>query len=547
MSSNRSSPKGTASHGALEVMQSVVLREILQGNKACRYGRRSNFGDISKYQQYRALPVMTYDKAPGGASYWVEPQNFCSEHLMAYFLTSGTSSSPKRVPVTPSLVRQKSKAFSIYWKSIYEQHPNLKTGSFIANFADSGYSHRNDKGVLELSETTFWNQRMQGFQDSKRWPLGKSLHKVTPADLRYFAAARLALQGPLHCIMTLNPSTVVRLCREIEGRAIALESGLRTGTWGMSALDDSGTVSSELAERLVQSSGAADRVAAAIGQTQNGLRLRNLWPELELIICWQSQLVEPYLKLLREYADGVDFRDYITQSSECIIAIPLEDNRSGGILAYESHFFEFIPETQTDKDDPDVIPAWKVEKGQRYEVVVTTGGGLYRYRTGDCVLVESTEGEAPYLNFQYRLGKSSSITGEKITEAQVLEALGSVEMPPGTLASDVIFFPRTGEHPHYAAIMPIPNASLDTRRISTWLQAFEKSLCSANSEYKDKRSSERLGHPRVLLVSKEAHADLEAKFRAEHVGDDQYKPGVLRKQQDLDDGVDVLEEVLANC
>jgi len=74
------------------------------------------------------------------------------------------------------------------------------------------------------------------------------------------------------------------------------------------------------------------------------LRLKRVWSELELVVCWQSDIVTPYLRQLDPYLAGVDRRDYITQASECVMAIPTVDGSSGGPLAYTSHFFEFIPE-----------------------------------------------------------------------------------------------------------------------------------------------------------------------------------------------------------
>lgn len=54
-------------------------------------------------------------------------------------------------------------------------------------------------------------------------------------------------------------------------------------------------------------------------------------------------------------------------------------------------FFEFIRTEEADSDRPEIIPAWKVEEGEIYELVITSCNGLWRYPLGDTVRIESVE------------------------------------------------------------------------------------------------------------------------------------------------------------
>lgn len=94
-------------------------------------------------------------------------------------------------------------------------------------------------------------------------------------------------------------------------------------------------------------------------------------------------------------------------STEGVVTTPFND---GNILCYTSHFYEFR-EVETRQ----IFCCHELIKGRSYEVILTTGGGLYRYVTGDVVSVTAHEQQLPYLNF---IGKSSEITdmtGEKIS------------------------------------------------------------------------------------------------------------------------------------
>ena len=519
----------------IQQIQTDLLQDLLAAHADSAYGATHGFAKVTGPADYAELPFMTYDSVVGVEDYWSKPTNYTTDRLAAYFLTSGSSATPKRIPVTSSLVRQKARAFGLYWDAIYRDHPALKTGRFIANFGDSGHSERGADNVPEMSETTFWNQRMQGFQKSDRWPIPRQLVAIESAQDRYYAAARLALQGDLHCLMSLNPSTLVKFCETIDNARESLAAGLTAGTWGRASLDARTDLPAKLADRLATKPAAAARLRAP---TAPGLhwQLRDLWPTLELILCWQSELVGPYLDLLRRHTVGVDFRDYITQSSECIMAIPMGDNEPGGLLAYTSHYYEFIPAANVDETHPRAVPAWALEAGQRYELVVTTGGGLYRYRTADCMEVVRIQDGIPHLSFQYRFGRTSSITGEKLTEQQVVEALDTSGLEALLSRTDVFVFPRTGERPHYAVLIDagLQAPGVGDDELINWVSRFHAALGDANGEYKDKCASLRLGKPCVLLTDAEGVATLHQRFRAEHVGDDQYKPGILRRERDLD-------------
>lgn len=55
-------------------------------------------------------------------------------------------------------------------------------------------------------------------------------------------------------------------------------------------------------------------------------------------------------------------------------------------------FYEFIPLDHVGEPEPEVVlPAWKVEPGHTYALVVTSCNGLWRYVIGDTVRIESVE------------------------------------------------------------------------------------------------------------------------------------------------------------
>src|SRR5262249_30551222 len=65
-------------------------------------------------------------------------------------------------------------------------------------------------------------------------------------------------------------------------------------------------------------------------------------------------------------------------------------------------------------------------QGRKYEVVITTGAGLYRYRTGDMVEVTGKLNDCPLIRFLGRHKQVSDWFGEKLNEVHVTRTLARV-------------------------------------------------------------------------------------------------------------------------
>lgn len=61
------------------------------------------------------------------------------------------------------------------------------------------------------------------------------------------------------------------------------------------------------------------------------------------------------------------------------------------LLMNTATFYELIPEEEWDEATPKAIPAWEAIPGKRYELVITSVNGLWRYRIGDTLKIHSTE------------------------------------------------------------------------------------------------------------------------------------------------------------
>jgi hypothetical protein len=109
-------------------------------------------------------------------------------------------------------------------------------------------------------------------------------------------------------------------------------------------------------------------------------------------------------------------------ATEGFVSFPA-DGYDGSLLAVRSHFFEFLPvDAQGNVRSQAPRLASDLQRGQRYAVVISTGGGLYRYLLHDIVKVVGHVNECPLIRFEGRQAVSDWF-GEKLNEAFVARVL----------------------------------------------------------------------------------------------------------------------------
>ena len=88
------------------------------------------------------------------------------------------------------------------------------------------------------------------------------------------------------------------------------------------------------------------------------------------------------------------------------MSLPLSDHTSSGVLAINTNFYEFIPESEIGSLG-DTLLCNELETGKRYHIILTTASGLYRYDINDIVEVHGFYKCCPMISF-VRKGRDST-------------------------------------------------------------------------------------------------------------------------------------------
>ena len=222
------------------------------------------------------------------------------------------------------------------------------------------------------------------------------------------------------------------------------------------------------------------------------------WPRLQVVSCWGEQAAEPGWDRLRQRLPDVLVQAKGLLATEAVITIPLGADKP---LAIDSHFFEFIDESG------DLHRAHELVRGARYEVVVTNGGGLWRYRLGDVVECVGHLHATPSLRFLGRAGRVSDLRGEKLSEAFVAEALRSLWSGAASPGYAALRPWQAGGRAGYELLVSTDGITGTSGGISERLEA----ALGANPNYALARRLGQLDAVRVVPVAADrAHAELAA-------------------------------------
>jgi hypothetical protein len=190
----------------------------------------------------------------------------------------------------------------------------------------------------------------------------------------------------------------------------------------------------------------------------------HLWPHLAVISCWTDASARPHFQRLQALWPSARFQGKGLLATEACVSLPLVGHE-GCALALTSHFFEFLEPGRAE-----TLLAHELRLGGRYNVLVTTGGGLYRYPLGDEVEVVGYLHECPLLRFIGRGDDASDLVGEKLSEAFVADALAQAQAATSLQATFVMLSPGdVDELPHY-------DVALETQANATQIAAFMERL-----------------------------------------------------------------------
>ncbi len=248
---------------------------------------------------------------------------------------------------------------------------------------------------------------------------------------------------------------------------------------------------------------------------------------------WTGGTLGLYLPRLRQLTGSTPIRDVGLLASEGRFSIPLIDASPAGAADVTSSFLEFIPAEHEAAGQVGTFGIHELESGREYFLVLTNFAGLWRYNIQDRIRVLGWMGHTPLIEFLSKGAHTANITGEKLTENQLVEAVAHACAATGIEVQNFVAQGHFAPLPYYQLQVQCGTAALgcahsSREELDKLARTVDDSLGKLNVEYASKRRSGRLGPINIVPVGPEYFAHQEQQFLARRGPRlEQYKPRFL--------------------
>lgn len=439
--------------------QSDWLMRRIRADADSDFGRQHDFRSIRSCRDFaRKVPLREWcDFSP-----WIdrirtgEPCVLGTGAVSHLAPTSGSSGARKLIPFTPSLHQSFAEAVGAWMCDLTRLEPGILRGPAYWSISPISVDEITEHGGVPI-----------GFADDAEYlggwkaRIARSLMAV-PADLRHERDPESFWLRTASCLLARRDLSLISI-------------------WHPSFLD---LILNTAGRYWAQILDGLEKGRAAELRRMGRENPERWWPALRVISCWGDLAARPGMQEMAQKFPGCRIQAKGLLATEGVITIPW---RGAYPMAVTSHFFEFL------NAEGDVMTAHELERGRTYEVVLSNGGGLWRYRLGDMVECDGFCRATPTLRFLGRAGNVSDLCGEKLSEPFVAECFETL-WPEGVARPSVAYLkpnkPGHGDR-NYVLVLDRPVGESLAERLDALLRR--------NPNYE---LAQKLGqlHPLTILV-----------------------------------------------
>ena len=426
--------------------QQRILRRILRQNSA-----------ILKNTPFQQRKTQDYDDLRPDIDRIMhgKKNQLTAEPILLLEPTGGSSSGTKLIPYTRSLKKEFQRAVDPWIAGLFIRWPSLLFGKHYWSITPTTVEPQESVVPIGFDADSAYLGRFQQFMSRRIMAVPANIADgQTPEHARFLTLVHLLNTPDLRLISVWHPSLLTEMLNTLHLRFEEL----------LLALPE------HRAKKL-----------RAIGCNP-----ALIWKKLKVISCWSGPISRPWIEQLQRTFPHTVIQPKGLVATEGITSIPLGSTLD--VAAVRSHYYEFESE-----ETGQLTPLWEVKPNHTYHLILTTGGGLYRYRTHDLVRITGFVQRTPCIHFLTRNNMTSDLFGEKITLAHAERICA--ELPCSTI--------------RFAMIAPEPHIS--KYRYALYLEAdaipagiaeyLENRLCE-NYHYRHARNMSQLEQSIVHRVER---------------------------------------------
>lgn len=513
--------------------EEATLRSILEYAKGSEWGKAHNFDEIlsaksadelfSLYQ--KNVPPQDYeDLRP-----FIERHKNGEENIlfpgkpMMYATTSGTTKEPKWIPITPAYYQNVFSKMSKLWLYTFIMH-RPKTfwgkcvsivGKSIEGYAPDGTVCGSVSGVTQRDCPEF----IKGLYSAP-----SEVFAIKDYTARYYSLMRTGIEQNVSLLITANPSTIIELQKNVDAYLDDYIDDIEHGT--LSAKMNIEPENRAALEARYKPNPKRAAELKALKEKYGRILPKHYWPNLQLVTTWHCGNTSVYRDKYKDFFPEQTLdQEFGYFASECRAGLVM----NGGddtVLFPHNHYFEFVEAESVESESPKFLQLHELQKGKRYVPYITTYGGLYRYNMNDLVECSGAYGTIPTIRFIQKINGIVSMTGEKLSERQFIDAVGETEKDTGEKLNFFVGFADIQESA-YHFYFEFQNKSLGQDFCDQFAAAIDKKLKAENLEYAAKRDSFRVKEPAGHLLVENSFEKYKALMIKNGARDGQFKMNLL--------------------
>jgi hypothetical protein len=487
------------SAGLQQETQSGYLHQLIKNNANTRFGIRYNFSKIKSVADFQMqVPISDYEQY---IEHIEEIKNgeqsvLTFDRVRKFSVSSGTASASKLIPNTKTLMHEFDNCISVWLYDLYKHIPGLLNGKAFWIISPS-----TQPAISESQIKNGFDNDSEYFSPVKQW-LIRNIFAV-PDEVAQFCQGEnyyfvlgvfLVSEKNLRLISVWNPSVMIILLEKIFLYQNEIFNSLETGRLNLPEPMEAAHIRI-LEKKLLRNLNRVNELKAIFGgKPISGALWLQVWPELALISAWDSAWAGSSAKQLMELFPGIAFQGKGLLATEACVTFPVYDENMNNryFPALTSHFFEF-----EHLETKEIKRLHELEINCRYEVIVTTGGGFYRYRLNDTVKCYEYANGLPLLSFEGKNNLVSDIAGEKLHENHVQQVLQDIFNELKIESTFHFLAPEIAGKPPFYTLFIKTNSKFNQEELQKCLDAG----LNKNFHYRHCRVIDQLGEPQVFSMN----------------------------------------------
>ncbi len=422
--------------------QKAIFRSIYHKNRSTHYLDRNGMPpptvDYSELKPY-IQRIMTG-----------EENVLTAEKVKLLEPTSGSGGGSKYIPYTPELHKRFQAAISPWIGALFLRYPKVFFGSHYWSISPNTAIEPVDSTVPIGfdSDAEYLTATQRAVSETLMAVPDIVRHLHDAAAFEFVTLTFLLRARRLGVLSVWHPTFLTVMLDKLAHLYPSLLETLRTGCFPKDLHIDT-HIRSKLEKKLGKNGRRADRLST-IDLSHSGFGSR-IWPGVSVVSCWTGGTSAHAIHRIQRIFPKAVIQPKGLIATEGIVSFPFFGRQAAAV---RSHVMEFV-----DQSDGTIIPLWKIQRGKRYSVILTNGGGLYRYRLRDIVEVEKGFGRTPGIRFIAKESTFCDLVGEKLSEEFVSGILGEAVQ-------------HTGLNPKFAVIAPLRYPSLEQPESHDWTLPF---------------------------------------------------------------------------